>query len=340
MTVPFRLAKNPYHLFNAVMSARFHKSQKQNALSIRERLPSGATKIDESKIVELLKYDYIDLHGENSSDAHIRAINEILSEQFRSTIDIMTLKGRKTVEGKNYHYPDSKDLDANSAFNVFRGVWQLFHPSVQYGHINDQPESSDLFIRSAIVVFYGFVPDRAKKEKERIDLLVIGRSTLWRGVAWIGPEKLYVHVNECLRDDVFEDQFFVFQLPGFHDYFRRSALSQMHGIVAGTVLDAAYNGNYPVVAAPCVARKLTTWTSWFEDHDRFIDRSFVSAIKSCFDLNYRTRGELIDLSKKLTSTPSDGSNDIREREFFSSLEALFGKICNPDGSVIHPLVRK
>lgn len=160
------------------------------------------------------------------------------------------MNGRKIVEGKiDYEYPlTDHNRFSDRTFGVFRGIWQFFSPSARLEEIR----KGYPFVRSSYLLFYGFRPDVTRKE--HLDLLWIGRTTIWKAEARaeIGHNILYINAQECTTR---ERKFFSFYVPGLHDPHKNGRIGIIRGLLAGTVLDDAYEGDYPAAAAASVLRR-------------------------------------------------------------------------------------
>jgi hypothetical protein len=67
----------------------------------------------------------------------------------------------------------------------------------------------------------------------------------------------------------------------------------LNGVMAGTVLDPKYKGNYPTVAARCVMRKLTGLSNWFRANDQVIDAECEKDFRAQFQPYYEKFCNLI-----------------------------------------------
>lgn len=321
MPASIKLCKNPYHLYLETM---FQKFEQDDQGELAEEIKFG-----EGPFSKVLQHDYVDLGsaGEDRKKLNlgIMRINEVLSKRFgKRDLDIRTSAGRDFIERElnEYRYPDETHLDAHPAFQMLRGVWQLLSPSARYEHlISGKPT-----VRLSYLIFHGFVPLRAKNKKH-IDLLWMGRTTLWRARAFVeqGQDILYVDAKE-LRTD--EHRFFSFYAPGLHDPKRCEMITKMHGVTAGTVVDPAYQ-HYPVSAAMCVARKLRDWSAWFQSNDNFVDDKFLADMRQIIEPNYFSVAELMKRSRE-SSAEAQGS-DNRASESFTGIADMVDAIYSERG---------
>jgi hypothetical protein len=360
---PFLFCKNPYHLFTSVRWQKFFKRQKDSAAAIKQMLPIGAPGISETSIGKFLEPAYVDLSSDRFASIHIPAMNKVLSSELQGVnIDLLDAATRIDLEETiNYQFPDQSDFEANAEYNDLRGVWQLLHPSLKCDHIT----SGDQWVRSALLVIYGFITHRQKElEKKDIGLLIIGPSTIWRAHAWISAaQKLYIHAHDCVRHAkhrLFEDQFFVFDVSKPHDRYVREKtyavegaeydkVDSMQGILSGASLDENWHSMYPAVAAPCVARKMNGWSEWLKLNDRVIDIEFASEMRKNAELRYYP---LEELKAKSHNSPFDGAlmtrrnqdstlkTRSRNQEYWYKMDDILKMICADDGLLWRPILRR
>jgi hypothetical protein len=270
-SLPFTYHKNPYHLFQDFRT-KIYGAQKQtpNAKDIG---------LDKGTYSRWLQEDYIDIGPDEERRRHnpsLKSINTFFADRLTvRKFDILDGQDRAQIETElAYQYPSADhERFGDRVLGVFRGVWQVFSPSARV----EQISTGKQFIRSSLFVFHGF---RTRVEAaQEIDLLWIGRTTTWkaRAVTEEGHNILYIYAKECRT---LEHKFFSFYVPGLHDPQRNLHIGKMEGVMAGTVLDNYYNGDYPAAAVPCVARKLVGWSQWFRLNDRLLDSKFVSELKA------------------------------------------------------------
>lgn len=311
--VQVKLCKNPYHLYLEAMI----QEHDQGELATKINMNEGA-------FSKSLQYDYLDLGpGEERQKLYpgIVSINKVLRDRFDShDLDITTAAGRKTIEGKlqEYRYPDDGD-SGGYVFEMLRGVWQVLSPSSRRKDL----ASREPVIRLSSLVFYGFIPRRARS-KRYIDLLWIGESTLWKARAIIeqGHDILYLYAKECSTN---EHKFFSFHAPGLHDPKRCGQISQLPGVMAGTVVDPDY-AQYPVSAVMCIARKLEGWSAWFKENDNFIDKQFIADMRAQMELKYFALGELVKRSHDRPTEADLLSDDNRMAESFRGIANAIAQI--------------
>lgn len=323
----FRLAKNPYHLFAAYMKKRRSRDQKGSAALIAENLGTRAKAFSERTMVEMLRSDYIDATSDIFLEQHLPAMNAAVKLETGLDVDFGDPESRKAMEKDiGYHYPGPEDRKANSGYNVFRGGWQLLHPSLQPEH---NLSSGITTVRAAAILFFGFLTERAGSppRQEGIRLLIVGESTVWMGTAWMGgPEKLFIRAWEIAREDnVEENQFLVFHVPGYHVHFTRKSISEIAGVLSGTVLGAGFKSDFPAVACPCVARKMKAWTSSFLLNDQEISSLMVRDLRRDFRCGYPS---IADLSGRRVT------GDEFEAEYYRGIDAALDRILVTGGNAI------
>src|SRR5262249_33254067 len=158
-------------------------------------------------------------------------------------VNILDMENRLELEANvKYSYPFTGAHDDLDNFYALRGLWQMFHQSALHEHV----QSRNNYIRAFLLLVYGFVPKEDQNGKESISALIIGRSAIWKAKAWIEFKRLIVAAQDSSTR---EDQFFLFRTPNLEDPVQRPMFDRMRGIMAGTVLDEKYAGDYPVVAA-------------------------------------------------------------------------------------------
>jgi hypothetical protein len=222
----------------------------------------------------------------------------------------------------------------DSAFGMLRGLWQFCSPSARREHIN----SGKPFVRLSCLLFYGFIPRKATRKKH-IDLLWIGRTTLWKGQAFFeaGHDILYIYAQERKTR---EHKVFIFYAPGLHDPSRSSRICRMKGVIAGTVLDDDYHGQYPVTAATCVARKLEYWSEWFKKNDCFIDSEYLIGLRERMEFDYFPLDELRKKSHNRSPNREVFGDNIGNPEYYFEMADVLKEIYQRNGllskSIIFP----
>ena len=321
--VPFRYHKNLLHLYDEFVRQIVGKSDQGE---IADRI-----KMNEGTFSKFLQRDYLDLGPKTERrliEPYLRRIDDDLRNLLKKAdLEIQSVEGRSAVERalQGYQYPDREDIHSNQTLNRLRGVWQLFSPSER---LSDR-RSDKPIVRISCLLFYGFVPARAK-QKKYVDVIWVGRTTVWKAQAFVeaGQNLLYVYAQECSTQ---ERKFFSFYAPELHDSHRRSRVTKMAGVMAGTVLDDDYKGDYPAVATPCIARKLNAWSEWFDEHDTVIDGQVLAEIKKEMFLNYRTQEEFKREAQRLQSGASR-SGVRRSLEWFKDIDIMLNEIVSSESS--------
>ncbi|WP_035680988.1 hypothetical protein [Bradyrhizobium liaoningense] len=309
--------KNPYHLFHTFLKTKAadevqHQVQSAKLLEkkLREHFPKKGARVhmSEQKFSEFIGLDYIQWSGDWRR-WHARAMNEIISEARGGHFDILDSKQRAALEREiGYLHPPPHDRDGTDPYLKLRGVWQLLYPSTLRDHVKDRKSRQ---IRAAILLVYGFVADHdSVQEKTELAALIIGRTGVWNARLWMHVSKLWLVAEDRATK---EDQFYIFGVPGFGEPFAWRDFNSMVGAIAGTVLDGKYNSRYPIVTAPCAARRLDVATTWFNDRDALVDDELVHDLKELVPRGYMAFGEIEQRSV---------SGDPVKAEYYHGLTAL------------------
>jgi hypothetical protein len=326
-SLPFRYLKNPFALYLDFM-VKTTGNRKQG-------VHGEAIDLEAGQFSKILQQDYIDIRSEEFERyiPSLRKINERLSSALETKIDIQTDQ-RSIVEKKiDYRYPLSNhEKFTDTTLGVFRGIWQVFEPSNQ----KKDRLAGNSTIRASYFLFYGFRSDL--KKRNHIDLLWIGRTTMWRATAGAeGHDILYIDAKECGHS---ERKFFTFYVPGLHDRLHNSEIVQLKGIAAGTVMDRAYQRHYPAIANLCVARKLTSWSNWFANNDAIIGEEFLAnlkqQLKGCIGCGYYPLAELLRKSQK--ELAGDTEDEDRNKEITLHLDSLLENLCNSKEALVPSLI--
>ena len=327
LSLPFQYLKNPFALYLDFM-VKTTGNRKQG-------VHGEAIDLEAGQFSKVLQHDYIDVKSEEFERyaPNLRKINERLSSALRTKIDIQT-EQRSIVEKEiEYRYPLSNhEKFTDATLGVFRGIWQVFEPSNQKKHRS----AGNSTIRASYFLFHGFRSDL--KKRNHIDLLWIGRTTMWRATAGAeGHDILYIDAKECGHS---ERKFFTFCVPGLHDRLHNSEIMQLKGIAAGTVMDKAYRRDYPAIANLCVARKLTSWSDWFSRNDSVIGEDFLAnlkqQLKGCIGCDYYPLTKLLRKSQK--ELASGANREDRNEEITRRLDSLLENLCNDKGELVASLV--
>jgi hypothetical protein len=335
----FDFWKNPYHLFAAVLQHELQFNQRQSAVALtsalKKRHGRGEVHMDVGRFSTIVQEDYLDILERDLAGMyarHFAAMNEILREKMtpelqkvlQSTLEgspfqLLNLEHRKALERAIEYAFTSRDRELEREYSHIRGIWQLFHASVL---AEDMRNERQHHIRAAVLVFFGFLPSHSETyEKARIKALIVGRSSVWRAHAWINGEKLFVMASDPRTN---EDQVFIFNIPPLRtDPLAHRRFNRMRGIMSGTVLDEQYDGRYPVVSAPAVARKLPEWSRWLETHHWQIGNNFIQHIRNGISCDYFPPEDLIKQSR---SGNDEASDDPRTYEYFVDLRNVVGEL--------------
>lgn len=341
----FEFWKNPYHLFVKALRACGYPNQKDIAEALQKTVAAARSgrspHMDRTELSNLVRLnDYLDFANTSwreTHEPHFQAMNDMLRRDLNeknlpgidgafdvASLDIFDLDQRAKLERLlNYKYPANDEKLSNvptSEQKAVRGIWQLFHPSALEEHTASPANAK---IRSVALVIFGFLPSPSVfNAKPWVKALLVGRSGVWRAKVWNKGRRLLVSAEALVTR---EDQFFVFDIPNFEENpYGEDQVTVMRGIVSGSVFDERYRDRadvgrrYPIMAAPCIARKLVFKTEWFEANDTLIDNDFTHQLKADMPCDYFEVEELMKLDR--------GPRNKFKTEYFANLRELLQDI--------------